>query len=113
MMARLEQFTKIIASAIHGGVPAAQIAETAETVTLKKPAKELPDGVHPRSAYWYTKGSIDELNAGERMVLAADYKAWAKEKPDAAKTFDEKAYCIYRQDQHAKRVAKRFTQLKS
>jgi len=84
---------------------------TFEVLGPRKPAKALPEGVHPRSAYWYTKSEgIEGLNSDELIVLDAEYNNWAVRNHKESKTFDKASYCRFRQRQHALRSARRFSQ---
>ena len=80
----------------------------------EKIRKELPEGVDPQSAYWYTKtGGIEALNSGELIVLGIDYKAWSEKKPVEAGRYDAADYCRFRQRCHALKTARRFAKAPS
>jgi len=80
-----------------------------KTYGSKKATKELPEGVHPLSALWYTKtGGIEALSSDEQIVLNIDYRVWAEKKPEEAGKYDIGAYCRYRQRCHALKVARHY-----
>jgi len=87
------------------------VSARAET-KAEKPAKQLPPNVLPESAHWFKRqGGIDTLNAGERLVLAADYQAWAEKKPLEAAKHSEADYCTYRQKLFSQKARKRAQEL--